>query len=326
VVSNKIRVYAVLNEERGKLMSIKKAGVMTLFSAKGAVSKLVTMALGLFFLAAASGDCFGAKPEEKDVVAKWGKNTIRKQELEMRLNNLPPEGRAQFQTNDQKKMLLENMIYTQIIAAEARSQKLDKKASVTMTIKDMTNSILVQEYFKLKVESAKKLSESDIETFYKAHKGEYVTPGQVKAQHILLRLNPDAKPEEITATTAKAEDICKEIKAGGDFAKLADKYSDDPGSKSKGGDLGFFSEEQMVPEFSKAAFALKKNEVSGPVKTDYGIHIIKVTDITPERQMELKDAVPAIRARMEEEGRKEIVKKELERLKIKYKVQIEDIN
>jgi peptidyl-prolyl cis-trans isomerase C len=307
-------------------MSLSKAGVMTLFSATGAVLKVTTIVACLFVLMVTSSDCYGAaKVEKKNVVAKWGTSVITKQELDMRLNNLPPEAKPQFQTGDQKKKLLENLIYTQIIADEARSQKLDKKASVAMTIKDVTNTILMQEYLKMKVESAKALSDSDIETFYKAHKAEYMTPSQVKVQHIFLRLDPEAKPEDVAAVTAKASEISKEIKAGGEFEKLVDKYSEDLGSKSKGGDLGFFNEGQMVPEFSKAAFALKKGEISEPVKTEYGMHIIKVNDIVPEKQMELKEAAPAIRTKLEDESRKQIVQNELDRLKKKYKVQIEAI-
>ena len=309
-------------------MNNKKTGVKTLFSSKGTASKLMVLSLALFILAVAHGKCLGAKPDDKDVVAKWGTKTtksITKQDLEMRLSNLPPEAKEQFQTNEQKKVLLETLVIMQVTAAEARSQKLDKKANVAMLIEDMTNSFLYQEYLRQKIDSAKKLSDSDFEAYYKAHQVEYLTPKQIKARHIFLELKPDAKPEEVAAATAKAEGIYKEVMDGGDFAKLAEKYSEDPGSKAQGGDLGFFSADQMVPEFSKVAFALKKDEVSKPIKTEYGLHIIKAEDSKPEKQMDLKEALPAIKTKLETENRRELAKKEMDRLKKKYNVQIQDL-
>ncbi|MCQ6267042.1 peptidylprolyl isomerase [Fictibacillus sp. WQ 8-8] len=89
---------------------------------------------------------------------------------------------------------------------------------------------------------------------------------EVKASHILV---DDAK----TAKEVKAK-----LDKGEDFAKLAEKYSKDPGSKSKGGDLGYFGKGQMVPEFDKVAFKLKPGQVSDPVKSQFGYHIIKVVD------------------------------------------------
>ena len=84
--------------------------------------------------------------------------------------------------------------------------------------------------------------------------------------------------EDTTAALAKVDSILTKIKNGADFAELAKEYSQDPGSKDKGGDLGFFKRRQMVKEFDEAAFNLKVGEISGAIKTRYGYHLIKVTD------------------------------------------------
>ena len=89
---------------------------------------------------------------------------------------------------------------------------------------------------------------------------------------------------------AKAEGILKEAKAGGDFAALAKKYSEDDSNAQQGGDLDYFTRGRMVPEFDTAAFALAPGEVSGLVKTQFGYHIIKVTDRKPAITRDLKDA------------------------------------
>jgi len=302
-------------------MSNRKMGTMSFLSLT--LQNMLILVITII-LAGTFSVCIAAQPAAKDVIVKWGNKVITKQDLESRINMLPPEEKERFQTDEQKKMFLESLIRMRIVGAEARSQKMDKKANIVIQLTDQADIVLFHEYMQQKVGILKPLSDSEAETYYKAHQSEFVNPKQVKAQHILLSLKPDAKKEEIAAATAKAEGICQEIKAGGDFAKLAEKYSDDPGSKSNGGELGFFNKNQMVPDFSKAAFALKKDEVSGPVKTEYGIHIIKVTDIIEEQPINLKDATPGILNTMETERRNTIVKNELERLKKKYNVQMMD--
>ena len=115
---------------------------------------------------------------------------------------------------------------------------------------------------------------NDIQRYYNDNIQQYQTPERVRASHILL--NTGGKDE---ATVRKqAEELLAKIKAGADFAELAKKYSEDPGSKDKGGDLDFFPKGQMVPEFETSAFSLAPGQVSDLVKTQYGFHIIKVVD------------------------------------------------
>ncbi|MGA2090036.1 MAG: peptidylprolyl isomerase [Endomicrobiales bacterium] len=101
---------------------------------------------------------------------------------------------------------------------------------------------------------------------------------QVHARHILVSVDKNADMKTKAAALNKIKSIQKELKDGGDFEALAKKYSDDPGSKNKGGDLGFFSRGDMVPEFEKAAFALNVGQISEPVQTDFGYHLIKVEE------------------------------------------------
>jgi peptidyl-prolyl cis-trans isomerase C len=102
------------------------------------------------------------------------------------------------------------------------------------------------------------------------------TAEQVQARHILIAVDKNASLEEKSAALKKIKNIQAELKGGADFGELAQKYSDDPGSKNRGGDLGYFSKGDMVPEFEKVAFALNVGQVSDPVLTDFGYHLIKV--------------------------------------------------
>jgi peptidyl-prolyl cis-trans isomerase D len=134
-----------------------------------------------------------------------------------------------------------------------------------------------------KVAGAATVTDQDLQTYYGQHREEYRVPDQVKVSHILIKTPlpaPGAKEDEkgIADARAKAEDVLKQVKAGGDFAKLAEKYSDDPGSAKNGGELGWIGRGRTVPEFEKAAFSLGKGQTSDLVKSSYGFHIIHVED------------------------------------------------
>jgi peptidyl-prolyl cis-trans isomerase D len=120
-----------------------------------------------------------------------------------------------------------------------------------------------------------KPTEREIQRSYNDNIELYSTPEQVRASQILLKTDAKKKEEEVKA---KAEQVLKEVKAGGDFAALAKKYSEDEGSAKNGGDVDFFARGRMVPEFDEAAFKLQPGEISDLVKSQYGFHIIKVTD------------------------------------------------
>jgi peptidyl-prolyl cis-trans isomerase D len=134
-----------------------------------------------------------------------------------------------------------------------------------------------------KVASQVQVTPGDLQTYYRDHQDEYRTPEQVNVRHILIKTplpGPDGKVDAtaLKAAEAKAEEVLNKLKAGGNFAELAKKYSDDTASAEKGGDLGWINRGQTVPEFEKAAFSLKKGETSGLIQSSYGFHIIQLLD------------------------------------------------
>jgi peptidyl-prolyl cis-trans isomerase D len=124
--------------------------------------------------------------------------------------------------------------------------------------------------------------ESAIADYYELHQNDRFTePEQVHAEHILVKVASDAGEQAKAAARKKAEDLLAKIRAGGDFAALARKNSDDPGSAAKGGDLGFFGRGTMTPAFESAAFELEPGKVSAVVETPFGFHIIRVEEHKP---------------------------------------------
>src|SRR5882762_4178491 len=134
-----------------------------------------------------------------------------------------------------------------------------------------------------KIQAGTAVSREDLQVYYDQHKDDYRVPEQVSVSHILIKTplpGADGKVDGkgVEEARKKAEDVLKQVKAGGNFAELAKKYSEDPGSGKSGGSLGFIGRGRTVPEFEKTAFSLAKGSTSDLVQSSYGFHIIRIDD------------------------------------------------
>ena len=143
-----------------------------------------------------------------------------------------------------------------------------------------------------------KITPDDIQAYYNQHRDEYRVPDQVNVRHILIKtpepVNGKIDDKAVADARAKAESVLKQVQAGGNFADLAKKYSEDPGSKDNGGSYGWIQHGQTVPEFDQAAFSLKKGETSGIVRSTFGFHIIHVDDKQQAHVKTLDEVKPQI--------------------------------
>lgn len=138
-------------------------------------------------------------------------------------------------------------------------------------------------------------TQQQIEQYYNSHKNEYSAPEQAKSRHILIKLAPGADAKTDAATKAKAEDVLKQLQNGGNWNELAKKYSDDPGSKDSGGELGLAQRGRMVPEFDNAIFTQKIGDIK-IVKSQFGYHIVQVEDRQTAHTQPLNEVLPTIQA------------------------------
>jgi peptidyl-prolyl cis-trans isomerase C len=154
-------------------------------------------------------------------------------------------------------------------------------------------------------------SDEEIQNYYEKNKeAQFTTPEQRCVRHILF--NKDQKE--------KAEDVKQQLENGGDFAKLAKENSQDPGSAAQGGDLGCLGKGETVPEFEQAAFGAERGEIVGPVQTEFGYHILQVTDVKPEQTRSLQEVESQIRAQLASEKQSEAFNKWIEEQKNKRDV------
>ncbi|MGO8718043.1 MAG: peptidylprolyl isomerase [Acidobacteriaceae bacterium] len=127
----------------------------------------------------------------------------------------------------------------------------------------------------------RQISGADVQQYYNQHQQQFQVPEEVRVRHILIKVAPNANPQTIAAAKAKAEDILKQLKAGANFAELAKKYSDDPGSKAQGGELGFIQHGATVPAFDRMAFSLQPGQLSPVIRTQFGFHVLQVEEKQP---------------------------------------------
>ena len=156
----------------------------------------------------------------------------------------------------------------------------EQNRSVYMSPEKRSFHLLVAD--EAKIGASVEVNEAELRAAYNQNLDRYRTPERVKVRHILIKTN-DKPKEELPKLEAKANDILKQVRAGGDFAALAKQYSDDPGSKDKGGVYEGVVRGQMVPAFEQAAFSLKPMEIGNLVKTEYGFHIVQTMEKEPAK-------------------------------------------
>ena len=139
------------------------------------------------------------------------------------------------------------------------------------------------------------VSDADVETYYKEHGSQFEESKRLRLAHVLVRVPPVGGSEAENAARAKVEDVIKRARAGEDFAKLAREISEDKASAAQGGELGLVGPGELVAPFEQAAFALKKGEISAPVRTPFGYHAIRVLDVREGGKQPLKEVAPKIK-------------------------------
>jgi peptidyl-prolyl cis-trans isomerase C len=197
-----------------------------------------------------------------------------------------------------------------------KSSDLTPKALEELIRKDtVINNLIVKE-----IVPKVSVSDADAKKFYDNNKDKFKRGDQVRASHILCKVDPQATAEEKKKAKEKAAALLKQIKAGKDFAELAKTNSDCP-SKEQGGDLNFFGKGQMVPAFETAAFALKPGEVSDIVETQFGYHIIKVTERKEAGEAKFDEVKPRILDYLKNEKTQKAINDYIAQLKEKAKIE-----
>lgn len=336
-------VSKVIMTEKGycllKLLEIKPAYQETLEKTKGFIERKLTRERRenaynewldnlkeqaqiqvAFNIAEISEESLSSKPPETVLVSFRG-GEITLEEFNKTWGD--PDNRNKYKT---KEKLLENMLKERILVQRARQIGLEEDENVSSQIKVAIEQIRKEEEEKIKTSTQQaltdaatkveiydkvKLSEEEIEEYYKENKEEFIKGEEYHLRHILVET-----PEE-------AEAVREKIRGGADFAELAKERSIGP-SGEKGGDLGFITQGMTIKPFEDAAFTLKPGKISEVVKTEFGYHIIKLEEISPERQRTLEESKIEIEYILLPEKQQNAFTKWLSSLGDEYNVQIKE--
>ena len=234
-------------------------------------------------------DRYAAFLAQQNLTVADFESNVRKQMLLTKLRNIvlegmvvtPDEIEAEFRRRNEKVKLDYILFNTENLKKQVKLAPEDvekyfnaNKASYRMPEKRSFEVLVANEE---KIGASINLGDDEVRKLYAASLDRYRTGERVMARHILL-MTQNKSADDAKKLEAKAADLLKQVKGGADFAELAKKNSDDPGSAPKGGDLGWVTKGQMVPNFEATAFSLKKGEISNVIKTEYGFHIVQVTE------------------------------------------------
>ncbi len=269
-------------------------------------------------------------PAPAKVYATVGDEKITQADIDAKTSMLPPQFRARYETADGKKKLVEQLTKMSLLSQEARRLNIDKKEEVAKRIKEIADNLIIQELIKEEVMDKVKVSDADIEKYYKDNKQEFVQPEKVKVYLIQFKIKENATAEEKNAQKKKATETLKRLKKGEDFETVAKEVSEDERTKNSGGNTGFFSKGKRSNTYGAkvedAAFSLKEGTISDIIEENNGYYIIKVAEKKPEKEETLEEAKSKIERRLQQEQQKKAYDTYLDTLSKRYPVKIYDEN
>lgn len=224
-------------------------------------------------------------PPEEGVVALVNGRQITQTEFEARWGELAEATKARYEKEGGKRRFLDELITRELLMQEARKLGLDQNDAIRDRAQRYKEQLILDELLKDRIKTKIELSSEELDAFYEQHAQELLTPLKVRVSQMLL------------PNISAAKDLERQINQGGHFAQFAQRYSIDEKSKAKGGDLGPYRKDLVVPEVDEVIHSLRPGFVSAPIKTDAGYYLVMVSSLDTE----IIQADVAVRERLRQE-------------------------
>jgi len=257
--------------------------------------------------AVAFAGCAPKPSPEGKVLVKVSNRTMTLKDFNDRVNRLPEYYKRVVERN--KKRFLEETIAEMLFYEEGVRKGLDRDKEVQDILKEAKKKVVITKLIKNEVEDKTRVTDDQMKLFYETHKEAFKSPDLWRASHVLV------------ATEQEAKDIADQLAKGASFEELAKKYSTDA-TAERGGDVGYFRKGQLVPDFEKACLKLEVGQVSDVVRTQFGYHIIKLTDKKESQIQPFENVKRVIEGELKKVRQSELLDELVMKLKDKYKVQI----
>jgi len=240
------------------------------------------------------------------VLAVVGGHPITEADVDRALMGMGQRGQ-QYNNPQGRQMLLEQLIHKELILMDARKNLMEHEADFRQQMEQMKTEMLAN-YYVEKLLRQVRVNDSDLQTYYDEHPEEFQGEESVSASHILV------DSEE------RAQELLDQIKAGDiTFEEAAKSFSSCP-SGQNGGSLGQFGHGQMVPEFDEACFSMEAGQLAGPVKTQFGYHLIRLDEKHPAEPVSFAEAKPMLEQKLMAEAQQKAYQSKMNQLKILYPV------
>ena len=259
----------------------------------------------MFFLVSLAG-CTGKGG--KQVLARIDqKDVITVQDFTDRISKLPQ--RYQDLANSNKRQFLDELIVDVLLYNEAERKGLERDPEVNKIFEEAKRKILIARLLKDEIDDEVTVTDVEIQDYYNANRDKFMMPEVLRASHILVK------------TKKEADDILVELSNGRSFEDLARSRSVDPTAKV-GGDIGYFTRQQLVPEIEEAAFKMNEGEISGVIKTKFGYHVVKLTEKQKPRIKDLDEVSEGIRQTLGRVKKRQLFNEYVAGLKEKSKITV----
>jgi peptidyl-prolyl cis-trans isomerase C len=268
-----------------------------------------TGAVLLLFILGACGE----KPEGAGrPLAIINGKAITISEFDLRWSQMPEYVRKKYPGAEGRKKFLDELIDREVLLQEARKRGIDRDRALMERLERFKERSILDVLVREEVDARVAVSPEDMKAYYDAHLDNFASAEQFRASHILVKTN------------AEAEELKKRLAQGEDFATVARKTSVDTLTKSKGGDLGILKKGQAAPEFERVLVALKPGEVSEPVATQFGYHLIKLVDRTTGPALSYEAAKDQVKEQVMIEKKQQRFKELVASLRAQAKVRVSD--
>lgn len=265
---------------------MKKAAIWWVAGFIVVIAVAVTLAFSAgnnSYVASVNGEKISEDELQEALMAQYGSEAVDALVMEKILEmEIEKEGIEVSQAEIDEEM----KTYAEYYGGEEALQEVAETSGIDLSEveKDLETYLATNKLLEKRIE----ITEEEMKTYFEENKDQFAQAEQVQASHILVE------------DEATANEVAKKLAAGGDFAELAKEYSIDEGSSKEGGEVGYFGKGAMVPEFEEAAFSMEKGEISDPVKSEYGFHIIKVTDKKEAKEANYEESKEEIKSALME--------------------------
>jgi peptidyl-prolyl cis-trans isomerase C len=254
-----------------------------------------------------------AKKDNGKVLVNIDSDTITLEEFNKELDKIPMNMKMLVATQSGKKTYLDRLIMKKLLLREAAKGKIEGEAEFQNRLADIKEQLLIESLLKKKIAADSQLTDNDMKKYYDTNKEKFKKEREINTRHILLKTEEEAKQ------------IMEKLQKGEDFIELSKKYSIDPNAKASGGEIGFHPKGTLLPEYEAAAFKLTKvGQVAGPVKSQFGYHIIRLEGAKPPAYVSFDEVKDFIRQQLIQDKQKELLEKYIEDLKKAAKITINE--